>query len=117
MMRIITFTPAQGWLALCGSRDADGALHLWTLPVVGWGLIERHDETDDSTARSVVGMVAPPMESYELHVANRVRGFLDTYLREGEDVEIYRERAEQYLHSEEEAARRWREHHRQHEEG
>jgi hypothetical protein len=114
-MRIIAFTPAQGWLALCGRRDADGILQLWTLPIVGWGLIERHDEAEDTTARSMVGMVAPPMESYELHVANRVRGFLDTYVREGEDVEDYRERAEVYLRSEEEAARRWEDHRREHE--
>src|SRR2546428_3502822 len=91
-MRIIGFTLTQGWLALCGHGGAEGVLQLWTLPVVGWGLTERHDETEDPTARSVGGMVAPPMESYELHVANRVRGFLDTYLREGEDVEVYRER-------------------------
>jgi hypothetical protein len=116
-MRIIDFTPTQGWLALYGHRDVEGVVQLWTLPVVGWGLIERHDEADDTTARSVVGMVAPPMESYELHVANRVRGFVDTYLREEEDVEFYRERAEAYLRSEEEAARRWRDHRREHEEG
>jgi len=116
-VRLIAFTPAQGWLALCGHRDAEGALQLWTLPVVGWALIERHDDADDTTARSVVGLVAPPMESYELHVANRVRGFLDTYLREGEDVEAYRERAEAFLRSEEEAERRLRDHRRQHEEG
>ena len=67
------------------SAGGDGILQLWTLPIVGWGLIERHDEAEDTTARSVLGMVAPPMESYELHVANRVRGFLDTYVREGED--------------------------------
>jgi hypothetical protein len=90
-------------------------VQLWTLPIVGWGVIERHDEAEDSTARSVVGMVAPPMESYELHVVNRVRGFLDTYVREDEDVEVYRERAETYLRSEEEAERRWRDHRRQHE--
>src|SRR6266566_329305 len=71
---------ARHGLALCGRRDADGILQLWTLPIVGWGLIERHDEAEDTTARSVLGMVAPPMESYELHVANRVRGFLDTYV-------------------------------------
>lgn len=62
-------------------------------------------------------MVAPPMESDELHVANRVCGFLDTYLREGEDVEDYHQGAEAYVRSEEEATRRWHDHRRQHEEG
>jgi hypothetical protein len=116
-MKILSFTPAQGWLALCGHRDAAGEVRLWTLPVVGWGLIERHDDAEDTTAYSVVGFVAPPMESYELHIANRVRGFLDTYGRDGEDIEGYRERAEAYLRGEEEAERRWRDHRRQHEEG
>jgi hypothetical protein len=67
-------------------------------------------------ARRVVGMVAPPMESDELHVANRVRGSLDTYLREGEDVADDHECAHAYLRREEEASRRWHDHRREHNE-
>jgi hypothetical protein len=78
-MQIIGFMLTQGWLALCGYREAEGMVQLWTLLVAGWSLIERHDEAEDTTASSVVGMVTPPMESDELHVANRVCGFLDTY--------------------------------------
>jgi hypothetical protein len=90
-MKIIHLIPAQGWLALYGSlKESEW---LWTRPVVAWAVIE--EDIDGEARQRVDGLDSNGFlgDFAGLHVASEVDGFLDTYLREGEDIERYREGA------------------------
>ena len=94
--QIVQIMPAEGWNAVFVDRLPSGEYKLSSEPLACWALVEDEAKDYDRPRRQVVGLAARALARPEMSDCGICNNFV-AYLRDGEDIEVWREAAENQL--------------------
>ena len=91
--QIVQIMPAEGWNAVFVEQLPTGERKLSSEPLACWALVEDEAKDYDRPRRQVVGLAARALARPEVSDCGISNNFVG-YLRDGEDIEVWREAAE-----------------------